>query len=89
MANAMEAKGNCWLQVENGLVDGRDGWNRSKVTPLDKWPSGRVTAMMSWASVYLGLGVRNDLWVTHPKEKQEHHFETRGHRPSKEVCLSG
>lgn len=71
MANAVEAKGNSRLQVENGLLGERDGakWSRSKVTPLGKWPSGRVTTLVDLDSMHLGLGVRKDLWVSHPKEK--------------------
>lgn len=71
MADAVEANGNSRLQMENGWLSARDGaqWSRSKVTPPDKGPSGRVTALVDLESLHLGLGVRNDLWVNHPKEK--------------------
>lgn len=42
-ASAVKAKGNSRLKTENGLLGRRDRakWNRSKVTPLSKWPYGR------------------------------------------------
>lgn len=90
MANAQEAKGDCWLWKMGCLVEGTGGrWSRSKVIPLDMWPSGRVPTLADLYSLHLGLDVKKDLWVSHPKEKQEHHFEARGHRPSKEVYLYG
>ena len=48
-ASAVEAKGNSRLKTENGPLGRRDRakWNRSKVTPLNKWPYGTVTALCS------------------------------------------
>lgn len=82
MANAVAAKGNCWLWVGNGLLDGKDRWSRSKGTPPDKWPSRRASALVNLDSLFLGLR------VSHTKEKQEHHFEAKGHRLSEDICLS-
>lgn len=82
MANAVEAKGQCWLWVGNGLLDGKDRWSRSTGTPPDKWPSRRASALVNLDSLFLALR------VSHTKEKQEHHFEARGHKLSEDVCLS-
>ena len=43
-ASAVEAKGDSRLKTENGPLGRRDRakWNRSKVTPLNKWPYGEV-----------------------------------------------
>ena len=71
MANAVEAKGNSRLQMENGPLGGRDGarWGRGQVAPLGEWTSGRVATLVGLDSMHLGLGVRKGLWVSHPKEK--------------------
>ena len=68
-ASAVEAKGNSRLKTENGLLGRRDRakWNRSKVTPLSKWPYGKVTALVDLDSLHLVLDVRKDLWASHPK----------------------
>lgn len=68
-ASAVKAKGNSRLKTENGLLGRRDRakWNRSKVTPLSKWPYGKVTALVDLDSLHLGLGFRKELWASHPK----------------------
>lgn len=68
-ASAVEAKGNSRLKTENGPLGRRDRakWNRSKVTPLNKWPYGTVTALVDLNSLHLGLDLRKELWASHPK----------------------